>query len=65
MSAAAIQYNIIYNNRAGLGQRAMWQTTSWPNGGECPEIDPGTDRDLVHGKVASQITEELLLKIEV
>lgn len=65
MSAAAIQCNIIYKNRAGLGQRAMWLTTSWPNGVECPEIDPGTDRNLVHDKVASQITEELLLKIEV
>lgn len=43
----------------------MWLTTSWPNGVECPEIDPGTDRNLVHDKVASQITEELLLKIEV
>ena len=50
MSVAAIQYNIIYKNTAGFGQRAMWQTTSWPNGIECPETDPGTYKNLVHDK---------------
>lgn len=42
----------------------MWQTTSWPNGAECPETDPGTDRNLVPAEVASQITEGLFLKTE-